>query len=263
MQLFPVPPPTEEYFHRGDIQPSHRLRAEAPWRLPLLGDCCYDLPGGIRRQRYGALVLVWRGTRWQDHRESALLTTAHSGERRISGPKTSLSLSWRKFVVSSVIFRTLKNGETRAAEKNQVGKWKNETIRILLERQKEQILADFRAEIQKNELQADSARRSIQELNGIIESQRRELDHTLAGHEQLRRDQLLLREQLSEQNRNLREAHMKSLNEMEELKRFQGSRFDELSRRRLIESQDTIHELTARIQELRNEVNCLNDSRDF
>ena len=35
------------------------------------------------------------------------------------------------------------------------------------------------------------------------------------------------------------------------------------SRRRLIENQDTIHELTARIQELQNEVNCMNDSRDF
>ena len=73
----------------------------------------------------------------------------------------------------------------------------NETIMILLERQKEQILADFRAEIQKHEFQADSDRRSIQELNGTIESQRREIDHTLAGDEQLRRDQLLLPEQLS------------------------------------------------------------------
>ena len=67
----------------------------------------------------------------------------------------------------------------------------NETIRILLERQKEQILADFRAEIQKHEFQADSDRRSIQELSGVIESQRRETDHTLAGDEQLRRDQLV------------------------------------------------------------------------
>ena len=91
----------------------------------------------------------------------------------------------------------------------------NERIRILLERQ---ILADFRAEIQKHEFQADSGRRSIQELNGIIESQRREIDHTLAGDEQIRRDQLL-HEQLSEQTRNLREAHMKSLHEMEEFNR--------------------------------------------
>ena len=53
----------------------------------------------------------------------------------------------------------------------------------------------------------------------------------------------------------LREAHMKSLDEMEELKRFQGSTFDEFSRRRLIENQDTILELTARIHEQQNEVN--------
>ena len=52
----------------------------------------------------------------------------------------------------------------------------NETIRILFERQKEQILADFRAEIQKHEFQADSDRRSIEELNRIIESQRREIN---------------------------------------------------------------------------------------
>ena len=56
---------------------------------------------------------------------------------------------------------------------------------------------------------------------------------------------------------------MKSLNEMEELHRFQWSAFDELSRRRLIEDGDTIHELTARIQELQNEVNCMTDARDF
>ena len=54
------------------------------------------------------------------------------------------------------------------------------------------------------------------------ESQRREIDHTFTGDEQLRRDQLLLHEQLLAQNRDLREAHEKNHNEMEELKRFQG-----------------------------------------
>ena len=139
----------------------------------------------------------------------------------------------------------------------------NERIRILLERQKEQILAEVRSEIQKQEFQADADRRSIQELNGILESQRREIDHTIASDQQLRRDQLLLQEQLSEQNRDLREAHIKSLHEMEELSSVQELRVDESSRRRLIENQDTINELTARIQELQNEVNCMNDSRDF
>ena len=50
---------------------------------------------------------------------------------------------------------------------------------------------------------------------------------------------------------------------MEELKRVQELRIDAFSRRRLIENQDTINELTARIQELQNEVNCMNDSRVF
>ena len=61
----------------------------------------------------------------------------------------------------------------------------NEQIRILLERQKEQILADFRAEIHKHGFQADYDRRSIQELNGVIESQRGEINRALEGDEQL------------------------------------------------------------------------------
>ena len=73
----------------------------------------------------------------------------------------------------------------------------NERIRFPLELQKEQILADFRAEIPKHEFQAGYDRRSIQELNGIIESQRREIDHTIASDGQLRRDQPLLHEQFS------------------------------------------------------------------
>ena len=50
---------------------------------------------------------------------------------------------------------------------------------------------------------------------------------------------------------------------MEELKKFQSSTFDTVARRRLVEDQDTILELTGKIQELQNEINCMNDSRDF
>ena len=87
-------------------------------------------------------------------------------------------------------------------------------------------------------------------MNGVIDSQRGEINRALAGDEQLQRDQHLLYEQLLEQNRELREAHVKSLNEMEELKRVQESRIDEFSGRRLIENQVTVNDLTARIQEL-------------
>ena len=100
-------------------------------------------------------------------------------------------------------------------------------------------------------------------MNEVIQSPRGEIYRAHQGDEQHRRHQQLLHEQLLEQNRELREAHEKSLKEMEEFKRFQGSTFDTNSRRRLIEDQDTILELTGKIQELQNEINCMNDSRDF
>ena len=46
----------------------------------------------------------------------------------------------------------------------------NEQIRILLERQREHILADGQAEIRKHKFQADYDRRSVQMLNEMIES---------------------------------------------------------------------------------------------
>ena len=58
-------------------------------------------------------------------------------------------------------------------------------------------------------------------------------------------------------------AHEKSLNEMEELKRFQGSTFDTISRRKLVEDRVTILELTGTIQKLQNEIYCMSHSRDF
>ena len=50
---------------------------------------------------------------------------------------------------------------------------------------------------------------------------------------------------------------------MEELKKFQSSTFDTIARRRSVEDQDTVLELTGKIQELQNEINCMNESRDF
>ena len=64
--------------------------------------------------------------------------------------------------------------------------------------------------------------------------------------------------------RNYVKLIIKSLNEMDELKkRFQSSTFDTIARRRLVEDQDTILELTGKIQDLQNEINCMSDSKDF
>ena len=131
-----------------------------------------------------------------------------------------------------------------------------------MDRQTERILADCQAEIRRHEFQANYDRRSFQKLSETVESQQEEL-HRAQAEELHRRDQQLLHEQLLKQNWDLREAHEKSLSEMEELKKFQSSTFDTIARRRLVEDQDTILELNGKIQELQNEIHCMNDSRDF
>ena len=67
-------------------------------------------------------------------------------------------------------------------------------IRTLLDRQREQILADCQAEIRKHEFQANYDRRIIQKLSETIESQQEKL-HRAQAEELKRRDQHLLHEQ--------------------------------------------------------------------
>ena len=108
-------------------------------------------------------------------------------------------------------------------------------IRTLLDEQRQMIIAEYCEKIGHHELQAAHA-----------EEERR-----------------ILREELWRQQMVFREVHQQSLTEMEELRKFQSSTFDTLARRKLIEDQNTIMELSGRLQELQNEVNCVNGSQDF
>ena len=111
----------------------------------------------------------------------------------------------------------------------------NAQSRTLLEEQRQTIIAEYREKVSHHELHAAHA-----------EEERR-----------------LLQGQLWRQKLDFREVHQRSLTEMEELRKFQSSTFDTIARRKLIEDQNTILALSGRIQELQNEVNCLNDSKDF
>ena len=111
----------------------------------------------------------------------------------------------------------------------------NAQIRTLLEEQRQTVIAEYREKVSHHELQAAHA-----------EEERR-----------------LLQGQLWRQKLEFREARQQSLTEMEELRKFQSSTFDTIARRKLIEDQNTILELSGRVQELQNEVNCMNESKDF
>ena len=101
-------------------------------------------------------------------------------------------------------------------------------IRTLFEEQRQTILAESHARVSHHELQAAQA-----------EEERR-----------------LLQGQLWQRKLEFREAQQRSLTEMEELRKFQSSTFDTRAKRKFIEDQITILELSGRVQELQNEVNC-------
>ena len=71
----------------------------------------------------------------------------------------------------------------------------------------------------------------------------------------------ILQEELWRQQQDFREVHQQNLTEMEELRKFQSSTFD--THAKLIEDQKISVELSGRLQELQNEVNRMNDSKDF
>ena len=111
----------------------------------------------------------------------------------------------------------------------------NAQIRTLLDEQRQMIIEEYCEKIGQHELQAAHA-----------EEERR-----------------ILREELWQQQMEFREVHQQCLTEVQEFRKFQSSTFDTLARRKLIEDQNTILELSGRVQELQNEVNCMNDSKDF
>ena len=74
-------------------------------------------------------------------------------------------------------------------------------------------------------------------------------------------DRQILQEELRRQRKDFREVHQQNLTEMKELQKFLSSTFD--MHAKLIEDQNTIMELSGRLQELQNEVNCMNDSKVF
>ena len=88
-------------------------------------------------------------------------------------------------------------------------------IKTLLDEQKVKVLAECQTRISQHEFQAARA------------------------EEEQRRNQQLLHAQLLQQNLGLREAHQRSLTEMEELRKFQSSAFDTMAKRKFIEDQNT------------------------
>ena len=104
----------------------------------------------------------------------------------------------------------------------------DDQITNLLENQKERLLAEAKSEILKHEFRADLADDNIRELNRQIESQRVEIG-SFTDYEQSTQEQDPLHEELAERERALREIRIRTIHEVEELKRARELRVDEFS----------------------------------
>ena len=134
--------------------------------------------------------------------------------------------------VSVMVDRTGEPVEEMIAEERESS---SAQIRTLLNEQRKTIIAEYCEKVSHHELLAAQA-----------EHERR-----------------ILQGELLRQQQDFREVHQQDLIKMKELQKFQNSTFDEFTRQKFIEDQKIIMELSGRLQELQNEVNCMNDSKDF
>ena len=131
-----------------------------------------------------------------------------------------------------MVDRTVKLVEERIAEERESS---GAQIRTLLNEQRKTIIAEYCEKVSHHEFLAAQAEQ----------------------------DRRILQEELLRQQQDFREVHQQDLIKMKELQKFQNSTFDEFAQKKFIEDQNIIMELSGRLQELQNEVNCMNDSRDY
>ena len=122
--------------------------------------------------------------------------------------------------------------EERIAEEREIS---NAQIRTMLNEQRRTIIAEYDEKVLHHEF--------------------------LAAHAEHNRR--ILQEELLRQQQDFREVHQQDLMKMKELQKFQNSTFVEFTKQKFSEDHKIIMELSGRLQELQNEVNCMSDSKDF
>ena len=116
---------------------------------------------------------------------------------------------------------------------------------------------------------AEERESSSEQIGTLFNEQQKTIEYCekVSHHEffaaQAEQERRILQGELLRQQQDFREVHQQDLTEMEELRKFQSSTFDEFTKQKFIEDQKIIMELSGRLQELQNEVNCMNDTKDF
>ena len=92
------------------------------------------------------------------------------------------------------------------------------SAKSLLDGNTDHLLAEAKSELIKQECKVDSFNTRMRELQRRTHSQRLELDDAQFGHEESRREQVRLQEELALRERALRDTRIRGIHEMEELR---------------------------------------------
>ena len=189
-------------------------------------------------------------------------TAVLTGERSKCRPTTSLSLFPRKLSVQFISFRKkcretcrvvtqrkssqdtfpdrdgISSGHQTVRGKGEtLVRFSNleETVWLALEEQRYHQLAEAKSEILKQECKVDTLNTCIREFQRQAHPHRLELDSVNCGYEESRREQARLHEELAQREKALRDTRIRNIHDVEELKRAQEMRIDQLSIHKLRE----------------------------
>ena len=107
--------------------------------------------------------------------------------------------------------------------------------RSLLEGNKDHVLSQLRSELLKQEYQVGSLSGCLNELQQKAYAQRLELQDAHHGYIESRRERARQQEEVSMKEKVLRDTPIRNIHELEEMKRAQELRVDELSVQKLRE----------------------------
>ena len=129
--------------------------------------------------------------------------------------------------------------------------------RSLLGGNEDRLLSQAKFERMRQEHQVGSLNNCISELQQQACAQRLELQDAQHGYIESRREQVRLQEEFSMKEKVLRDAQIRSMHEMGEI------RVDEISVQKLRENHETIQKVSCQLQEMQEQMNSMTDSREL
>ena len=134
---------------------------------------------------------------------------------------------------------------------------------ILVEGNKDHLLNQAKSDLARKESHVESLNKCIDDLQKRTEVQDRALQDVQNEFVESRREQARLQAELIRKENALRDTQIRSMHELEKMKRAQKQQVDEISIQNLCENHETTLQLTSQLQQLPEQLSSVNSSGEF